>query len=393
MSVTIREYKNGGWEIDIRTRDAKGRKIRVRMKSPVTGKAAAARWGEERERELALGSGKVVAAVPTLEQFAPRFMEYVRANRYKPSGIYSKHKILQRDLLPLLGKRRLDEITDAEVLQLKEKFSGLSASTVNCTLAVLKKLLAVAVELGVIETVRCRAKLLRVEPHRPTFYEAEEAERLMRGAERVGPKALAMLLLGEDAGLRRSEMIGLAREDVDLVRSRVNVSRSVWSGIESSTKSGKARSIPMTARLARSLSELLRLPIPPARPIHGAKRSAIREWLAPQGNEPTRARLLLTDRGLPVSGNILAGWMRAVQREAGLPISGKLHILRHTFCTLLADEGNSVKVIQKMAGHAKLETTMAYVHLVPGAEERAIRSLEKPVDPAPDPQGRKEPPH
>ena len=64
MSVKIRRYKRGGWEVDINTRLLNGRPHRERRKAPVSGRSAAQRWGEERERELVL----VLVLVQGLEQ-------------------------------------------------------------------------------------------------------------------------------------------------------------------------------------------------------------------------------------------------------------------------------------------------------------------------------------
>ncbi len=34
------------------------------------------------------------------------------------------------------------------------------------------------------------------------------------------------------------------------------------------------------------------------------------------------------------------------------------HTFRHTYCTMLADHGDDVKVVQELMRHAKLSTTM-----------------------------------
>jgi hypothetical protein len=57
MSVTVRPYVNGGWEVDIRIPLPDGTDIRERRKAPATSKSAAQKWGEARERVL-LVSGK-----------------------------------------------------------------------------------------------------------------------------------------------------------------------------------------------------------------------------------------------------------------------------------------------------------------------------------------------
>src|SRR5215203_4411886 len=97
MSVTIRPYqKRGrtGWEVDIRIELPDGTEHRLRRRSRVSSKSGSQRWGEHREwiwyEELKTRKANPAAKkeVPTLEQFAPRFVdEHPRAEGHKPSGI------------------------------------------------------------------------------------------------------------------------------------------------------------------------------------------------------------------------------------------------------------------------------------------------------------------
>jgi site-specific recombinase XerD len=59
--------------------------------------------------------------------------------------------------------------------------------------------------------------------------------------------------------------------------------------------------------------------------------------------------------------------MKKVERMVGLSVKGKIHILRHTFCSHLAMRGASAVQIMELAGHTKLEMTMRYMHLSPAA--------------------------
>ena len=52
MSVKVRKYKRGGWEVDIHGELPNGRAYRERRKSPVSSKSGSKRWGESPEREL-----------------------------------------------------------------------------------------------------------------------------------------------------------------------------------------------------------------------------------------------------------------------------------------------------------------------------------------------------
>lgn len=122
MSVTIRPYKRGGWEVDIRCRLPNGSLRRERRQVSHSSKTTARRWGEDRERLLLQHDPARVPVkeVPTFEEFAPRFVDgHARANRQKPSGIASTESIIKWHLLPAFATKRLDAIFNERVQRLK----------------------------------------------------------------------------------------------------------------------------------------------------------------------------------------------------------------------------------------------------------------------------------
>ena len=157
MSVAIRRFRTGGYEVDIRYRSPNGQRLRDRCKAPVSSKSAAKRWGEERERHLLLhGRPQPKKEAPTLEEFAPRFLDVAKANRQKPSGVAAKESILRVHLIPRIGKERLDSITTEDVETIKLTLEKRSAKTINNTLTVLNAVLRSAVNLKVIDSIRVR---------------------------------------------------------------------------------------------------------------------------------------------------------------------------------------------------------------------------------------------
>src|SRR5688572_11651393 len=168
MSVTVRPYRHGGWEVDLRVTLPDESEHRLRLKAPLGSKSAAQRWGEERERHWyhKLSHPQLVKEpkdVPTLRQFAPRFVDgHARANRQKPSGIAAKEMILRVHLVPALGHKKLDAIKSEDVQRLKRNLEAKSPKTVNNVLAVLSVLLKKAVEWEVIERMPCAVQLLPV---------------------------------------------------------------------------------------------------------------------------------------------------------------------------------------------------------------------------------------
>jgi integrase len=215
MSVTIRPYMNGGWEADILILLPDGTRIRERKKAPASGKAAAQRWAEARERVLLVqGKPKLaikeeVRTVPTLQAFAARFVEgYARANRLKPSGIAAKESILRTHLVPRLGTKALDAITTEDVQAVKSALVERSPKTVNNVLTTLSVLLRTAVEWGVIKSAGCSVKLLKTPKTTVSFYDFEAYERLLTAAKSDATTYL-IALLGGEAGLRCGEIMAV----------------------------------------------------------------------------------------------------------------------------------------------------------------------------------------
>ena len=356
MSVKVRKFRRGGYEVDIIVRLPDGTRLRERKKTPCTSKSAAQRWGEERQAILLLHGKPRRKEVPTLEAFAPRYMaEHVKANRHKPSTQSLKEHIIDFYLKPRWARRRLDDIHDADVQKLKADLADLSPKTVNNVLCVLNTMLKVALEWDVLEAMPARVKLLKVSPSEVPFYEPHEYERLVEAARSIGDhRLLVFVLLGGDAGLRCGEIIALEQTDVDLKRGILHVRQSEWEGHVTLPKSGRGRKVVLTERLAAALAK--------NRHLRGPRVL----WREESEGKVTQV--------------LLAKWMRRLQRRAGLKETGQLHILRHTFCSRLAMAGASTMAIKELAGHQQISTTQRYMHLSPAAKSAAIRLLDRGAD-------------
>ena len=355
MGVTIRPYRRGGWEVDVRIRLNDGSQLRERRKSPVATKSGARRWGQARERELLTKEPpRLLEEVPTLSQFAPRYLNgHVRANRFKPSGQAAQESILRVHLIPRLGAKKLDAIRNEDVQWLKGKLNDKAVKTVNNVLSVLSRLLKSAVEWDVIDRMPCKVRLLPVTPTEAAFHDFDEYDRLVEAARVTDRRSHAIVLLGGEAGLRCGEMMALLWTDVDFSTRQLHVARSDWKGHVTAPKSGRPRRVPMTARLQEALHTLRHLRGP---------------------------RVLCEADGSSLTQKVVQNLVRAAASRANLSNTG-VHVLRHTFCSHLSMRGAPVRAIQVAAGHANLSTTERYMHLSPAALEEAIRLLEGPKTP------------
>jgi integrase len=192
--------------------------------------------------------------VPTLEEFSLRFLDgHARANRQKPSGIAAKETILRVHLVPLLGAKKLDAISNEDVQWLKTQLQAKAAKTVNNVLTVLSTLLKRAVEWDVIERLPCSIRLLPIPRPKAGFHDFDDYERLVAAAEAIGGLTHLVVLLGGEAGLRCGEIMALEWSDVDLAKRQLCIQRSTWKGHVTVPKGGRLRFVPMTIRLTAAL--------------------------------------------------------------------------------------------------------------------------------------------
>lgn len=336
MKATVREIKKLGGAVQcfvqIRGIMTNGVAIRERYTRDFESVKHARIWATGRIEQLLREEAKPNSAgVPTLAKFFDRWIEeYAVANRHKPSGIEHK-RVMFRAHLKKLHDKPLNEITAADVALIKadQAAAGKGVKTTNNALVVLSRMLRTAVEWKVIDDAP-QIRLLKVERKARPFYDVTRYERLIAGATK--PEARAAILLAGDAGLRRGELLALDWEDVDLVRRVLIVRRSRVQGITGTTKGNAARHVPMTELLHAALDAL-----PKRKGAVLGKKSA---------------------KGLRVL-------VEQAEVAAGLPKTGLLHVLRHTFASHLAAAGESLYRIQQAMGHQDHTTTQLYSHLSP----------------------------
>jgi site-specific recombinase XerD len=178
----------------------------------------------------------------------------------------------------------------------------------------------------------------------------EEVQRLFSVVTNLKQKALFMVAY--DAGLRLSEILNLQVEDIDSQRMVIRV------------RQGKGKQ-DRYARLTPGLLKLLREYWRAERP---------ETYLFPGASKHKRY-------DLATPGQLL----KKACRRAGITKRVSMHTLRHSFATHLLEAGVNLRVIQRLLGHGRIQTTVIYTH-VSAEEFQAAPSLMETMETSEDSQ-------
>lgn len=265
---------------------------------------------------------------PTIVNLAERFIaEHAEAKR-KASTATEYRRLLDRIILPTLGKRKVADVTRHDIGKLHHSLRD-APYQANRVLAVMSKMFNLAERWGLRPdgSNPCR--------HVEKFGERKR-ERMLSSAElaRLGdalasydgsPYTVAAVKLLVFTGARLGEVLGLRWDWIDFDRGEARLPDS---------KSGaKTLHLPPPA-----LAVLAELPRPDDNPhvVVGQKTGA-------------------------AMVNLEKPW-RAIRGAAGLD-DVRLHDLRHAFASVAASSGMGLPIIGKMLGHTQAATTARYAHL------------------------------
>ncbi|SCL36437.1 Site-specific recombinase XerD [Micromonospora nigra] len=166
---------------------------------------------------------------------------------------------------------------------------------------------------------------------------------------------VAVLALALCAGLRLSELLALR---VGSLAGRPGERR-----VEVAGKGGRPRVVPVEPDLDGVLAAYL---------DSRARRFGARSV---RPDSP-----LLVDRaGEPLRRGGLQYLVESCYRRAGVtdrvPRGARLHALRHTFATRLAEDGAGAAEIMRLLGHASLASSQTYIEVTAGQQRDAVRSM------------------
>jgi site-specific recombinase XerD len=293
---------------------------------------------------------RVTFAEYARDDFTPWAREHHRS--------WKKHVSRLSRVLPVLGPRKLDEITTGEVERLLDSLShgerALSPASRNRCRDLLSGMFKRAQRLGLVSTNPVTGIPKLKEASGRVLYLSADEEEAVRAA--LPTDLHPVFTVSINTGLRWSEQAALEWRDVDMLTGIITVRLS---------KNGSTRRVPMNSVVRTALVDV------------AARRRRTDDPGESVFNAAYRTTARALERAVGAAQALLAAAGKDTSRLQGFTWHGN----RHTFASRLVMAGVDLRTVQELGGWRTLSMVQRYAHLAP---ERLASAVERLVAPSPD---------
>jgi integrase len=317
-------------------------------------------------------------ASPDFKAYTEHYIEKYAKALCKQNTWRSYQRTIKTHLIPAWQGTRLDQIQRSDVINLilKKSTEGLAPATINNIKAVTSSIFSFACEEGLLTTnpaVKLGKFIQKTDKkEKISFLTKDDASHFLELTRKDFPEYFPFMLCAFRTGMRLGELLALAWDNVDNKRNIIEVRRSYSGGYFSTPKSCKVRFVDMSEQLKKVLLE---------------HRESLLHRFADQlpqckveSDDKSREVIHLVfpnKYGKPMDGaNLKHRVFYKIIQKAGV-LHFRFHDIRHTFASLLLQQGESLHYVKEQMGHASIQTTVdIYGHIVPGSNRNAVNRLD-----------------
>ena len=355
-----------------------------RVSRRVGSRAAARRVAKIIEGSLAAGGPLLPERkppAPTLGEYYRRFERTYCKTALRETTQSMYESSFRRHILPRLGHKPLDQISRSDVEEFISHLvntRNLARTSVRIIMSQLTACLNHAIDHGLLSLnpTRKTSRLYKQAPVRHPEIQslsAAEVSRFLEAALRHAPHNYPLFLAAMHTGLRSGELAALQWGDIDFASLYLTVRRQIVRGdVVPFTKTGRIRRVDLSTTLSDVLKRL--------------RRARREEWLA-RGITAIPAWVFANRAGNPPDMHNLKNrhFLRCLEK-AGLRRI-RFHDIRHTFATLLIQNGEPLAYVKDQLGHSSIKLTVdTYTHWIPGSNREAMDRLPTATDATPLPK-------
>lgn len=275
--------------------------------------------------------------------FIVEYLEYLRLEKK-----YSPHTVqaYESDIREWVRHQNIQCITSSQILTYRNirpwiihlVDKKLSSRTINRKVASLNNYFKFLIKVKVLEENPLASHIpLKVAKRVQSPFTVEEIEKALYFAEEdmstyEGMRDRTIIELLYVTGMRRSELIGLQKENLDLSNGRIKVLG----------KRNKERFIPLLTSIRSILEDYV----------------VVRDEKFGMHN----SYLFLTGRGVKMYDKLVYRVINSYFSKASTKVKQSPHMLRHAFATHLLNQGADLNSVKELLGHESLAATQVYTH-------------------------------
>jgi len=319
----------------------------------VTSKTLAKVYEDNRKKELqraavGLPTEQKATRIRTVSDVVKPYLEGYKLNHRPKSILFAKGRLAH--VTKELGTSVLSDLTDERIRHYirKRQSEKVSGRTINMELGELSRAIGKPWSL-------LWPKIRKLEERKDVgrALSIEEQERLLAGLrDSTAPHIRTIVPLLLLTGMRAGEALSLTWSQVDLMDNTITVGRA-------KTASGTGRIVPVNVDLALILAAHRREFVETFGEPHPCH--FVFPWGSPLPSDPTRHIVSLKH-----------GWETLRERAA---VSCRLHDLRHSFATRLAENGVPESTMLALLGHMSRLMLERYSHIRMAAKRDAVAGV------------------
>lgn len=303
----------------------------------------------------------------TFEQYALYWLNDIKGVRCEETTLYGYKNIINKHLIPQLGKHKLQEI-DAKILNryFSKKLKEISSNTLKKHYDLLNDMFRIAINEDIVlkNPLSKVEKLKKVQPNRNIY----DKEMVLKLLNIISNDTRMELIIIEACilGMRREEICGLTWDYVDLEKRELLIKNAITqAGSKTILKNAKSEDSVRTLYIPDILYNIL-IKI----------KTEQDNYMGIYESDYDKNKYVLSwEDGSHYRPNYISDLFKKTIDDNNLP-STRLHDLRHSFASIANDMGVPLYEISKALGHSDIKiTSEIYTHLFDKTNKKAINKV------------------
>lgn len=287
----------------------------------------------------------------TIEELLKEYIEYKHSMNITKDRAYKRDKDTFDQLrkhCEVIITKPIIKVTVKDIQEYTPTLTQYAQNTLDKQWRMLKKAFKLAQSKRIITfNIMDNEEIVKPKSKKPTrqvsALSIEEQKRLIEILKKEKNQNNYILLVQLFTGMRIGEVLALSRNHVDLKNNEIHITRTLTKnendktilGEETKTENGK-RTIPIPYFIKDILVEVCN------KKIYNIDDLIFYNYI----------------RNEIVCPNGLNAYLSRINKRYNISEKLHTHMLRHTYATRFIEAGGSAKVLQKLLGHANIETTL-----------------------------------